>query len=77
MRNPISEGASCTKTNYGTHSLANHELWDVNSAGSNLSTPIMSEEIAKQIKTATDRSAKQLKRLCDSMKGTPASPSKT
>ena len=43
------------------------EIEDVNSAATSLSTPITSEELARQIKAASDPLKRQLKKLCDLM----------
>ena len=67
----IDEGVNTTETGLATHSLTGHEPRDVNSASSSLSTlstPITSEELARQIKTATDLLTKQLQQLCCLMK---------
>ena len=48
-----------------THSLDGNDVEDSNSAATGLSAPIMSEEVARQIRAATDPSAKQLEMLCN------------
>ena len=48
-----------------THSLDGNEVEDVNSAASGLSAPIMLEEVARQIRAATDTLPKQFEMLCD------------
>ena len=51
-----------------THSLDGNEVEDVNSAATGLSVPITSEEVAWQIRAATDPLAKQLENLRDLMR---------
>ena len=53
------------ETGDGTYILNGHEPEDVNSATSSLNIPVTSEEVARQIKAATDPLTKQLERLCD------------
>ena len=48
-----------------THSLDGEEIEEVNSATVGLSVPITSEEVAPQIRAATDPLTKQLEKLCD------------
>ena len=50
-----------------THSLDGNEIRDVNSAATSLSTPITLEEVARQIRAATNPLTKQLEKLCDLM----------
>ena len=50
-----------------THSLDGNEIEDVKSAATSLSTPITSEEVARQIRAATDLLTRQLEKLCDLM----------
>ena len=52
-----------------THSLDGNEVEDGNSAATSLSVPLTSEEVARQIRVATDPLTKQLEKLCDLMKG--------
>ena len=68
MSTPIDEGVSIYETGNETHSLTGHEPGDVDSASSSLSTPVTSEEVARQINAATDPLTKQLERLCVLMK---------
>ena len=51
-----------------THSLDSNEVEEVNSAGTSLGVPIKLEEVARQIRAATDPLTKQLKKLCELMK---------
>ena len=51
-----------------TRSFGSHELEDVGNAASNSSTPVTSEEVARQIKAAFDPLTSQLERLCRLMK---------
>ena len=67
MSCPNFEEASTSSTNEETHSLNGNEIKDVNSAATSLSTPITSEEVARQIKTATDPLTRQLEKLYDLM----------
>ena len=62
------EGVNTSKAADETHSLNGHEPEDVNSATNNSSNPVTSEEVARQINTATDLLTRQLKRFCDLMK---------
>ena len=75
MSNPTSEGVNTTEANDETQSLSIHEIGEVNSAGSNLRTPVMSDEIAWQIKAATDPLTKQSDTL-SFIEGSLTSPSK-
>ena len=68
MSAPIAEGVNTTGTVDETHNLGSHELEDVSSAASNLSALVTSEKVARQIKAASDRLARQLERLCGLMK---------
>ena len=68
MSDPSSEGVSTTETGDETHSLTGHEPKDVNRAVSSLCTPVTSEEVAKQIRAATDVLTKKLEWLDDLMK---------
>ena len=49
------------------HSLDDHKVEDVNSAAATTGVPNTSEEVARQIKAATDPLTKQLGRRCDLM----------
>ena len=68
MITPIVKGANATETADEIHSSSGHEPKDVNSATSNSSSPVRSEEVGRQIKAATDPLTRQLQRLCDLMK---------
>ena len=68
MSNPMNEGVNTTETKVKTHSLTDHDISDVNSAGSSLSTLVTSEEVARQIKVANGPTARQLQWLCVLMK---------
>ena len=65
MRTPNDERVIMNETGDETHSLTAHEPGDINSAISSLSIPVRSEELAGQIKEATDLLTNQLERLCD------------
>ena len=60
MSVPFIEGVKTTETGDETHRLTGQEPGEVDSAGSILSTPVTSEEVARQIKTATDPLTEQL-----------------
>ena len=51
-----------------THSLDGNEVEVVNGAATGLTVPITSEEVARQIRAATDLLTKQLEKLGDLMK---------
>ena len=68
MSSPIVIGVRPNETGDETHSLTGQEPDDVNSCSSGLSTPVTSEEVARQVKAATDPLTKQLERLCEPMK---------
>ena len=68
MSTPIVGGVNTSETVDETQSLNGREPKDVNSAASNLSSPVTSKEVARQIKAADDPLTKQLERLCDLMK---------
>ena len=76
MSSPIVEGLNSNEIGDETHNLNGHEPEDVNNATNNASTPFTSEEVARQIKTATDPLTKQLKRPCDQMKELRQAPGK-
>ena len=61
------EGVNTSEFGNQTHSLSEHEPEDVNNATSNPCIPVTSEEVARQIKTATNPLTRQLERLCDLM----------
>ena len=61
--NPILEGVNASETGDETHSLSGHEPEDVGDAAGVSSTPITSQEVARQIKAATDSLTRQLERL--------------
>ena len=61
------EEANASFAGEETHSLDGNEIEDVNSAATSLSTPITSEEVARQIRAATDCLTEQLEKLCDLM----------
>ena len=67
MSDPNNEKANTSSTGDETHSLDGTEIGDVDSAVTSLSTPIKSEEVARQIRTATDPLTRQLEKLCDLM----------
>ena len=76
MSDPISERVNTTETGDETRSPTGHESGGVNNDGSYLSSPVTSEEVARQIKAATDPLTKQFERLCDIMKELRQAPSK-
>ena len=65
MSAPNIEEANTGSTGDETHSLDGNEIGDANSAATSLSTPITSEEVARQIRAVTDPLTRQLKKLCD------------
>ena len=67
MSDPIS-GVNTTKTSDQTHSLVGLEPGDVNSAGSNLRSPALSEQVASQVKAITEPLTKELEHLCNLMR---------
>ena len=69
MRASNSEEVNTRLTSDETHILGNHEVEDVGNDATSSSAPITSEEVARQIKVATDPLTKQLEKLCDPMKG--------
>ena len=68
MSTPIVEGLNTSETSDETHSLSGHDPEDFNSGTSKLSFPVISEELVRQVKAATDPLTKQLERFCDLMK---------
>ena len=54
MSAPNTEEANTSLPAEETHSLDWNEIGDVNSAATSFSTPITSEEVARQIRAATD-----------------------
>ena len=68
MSTTIVEGVNASETGDETHSLTGHEPEDVGSAIGNARTPVTTEEVARQIKAATDPLTRQLERPCDLMK---------
>ena len=67
MSTPIVKGVSTNETGDETHMLNGHELGDVNSATSSLSSSVTSNEVVKQFKKSTDPLTKQLERRCGVM----------
>ena len=67
MSGPIIEEANASSASDETHSLDGNEIGDVNSAATSLSTPITSEEVARQIRAATNPLTRQLEKLYDLM----------
>ena len=47
------------------HGLCSHEVEDADNAASSSSVSFMTEEVTRQIKTATDPLTKQLEKLCN------------
>ena len=75
MRNPINEGVNSTETIDEAQSLTGLELGKVNFYCSNLSDPVTSEKVVRQIRAATDSPTKPFWRFLDLMKELPqASP---
>ena len=62
---PTSEEVNTGLTGDETHSLGSHEVEDIGNAATSSSAPITSEEVARQIKAATDPLTKQLEKLCE------------
>ena len=67
MSGPNIEEANTSSTADETHSLNGNGIGESNSAATSFSTPITSEEVARQIRAATDPLTKQLEKLCDLM----------
>ena len=67
MSSPNTEEENTSSTGEETHSLDGNEIGDVNSAVTSLRTPITSEEVAGQIRAATDPLTRQMEKLCDLM----------
>ena len=67
MSGPNFEEANTSSTGDETHCLDGYEKGDVTLGATSLSTPIMSEEVACQIRAATDPLRRQLEKLCDIM----------
>ena len=67
MSDPLSKGLNITETGNETHSLIGYQPGNVNFAGSSLSAPVTSEEVAGQVKVATDPLSKTPEQLCDLM----------
>ena len=65
MSTPFAKRLNTSEIVEDTLSLCGHEPEDVNSAASNLSTSVTSEDVARQITAAVDPMTKQLERLCD------------
>ena len=65
MSTPSIEEANTSSTGEQTRSLGGNEAEDFNCAATTLSTPITSEEVARQIRVATDPLTRQLEKLCD------------
>ena len=63
MSDPFSEGVKTTEAGDETHKQTGHESGDTSCAGSSLSTPVTSEEVARQTKRAFDPPTKQIERL--------------
>ena len=68
MSDSISDGGTTTQIGDKTHSLTGHDSGNLNSAVGSLISPVMSEDVARQIKAATGPLTKQLERLCYLMK---------
>ena len=77
MSDPISEGVNTTETGDETQSLTGQEPGDVNSTGINLSAPVTSWEVTRQIRATIDAPTKQLECLCKLMKEFRQGPSKS
>ena len=65
MSAPNSEEVNTRLTSDDTHSLGSLEVEDVGNAAASSSVRITSEEVARQIKAATDPVRKQLEKHCD------------
>ena len=68
MSTPNSEEVNTSMTGDETHSLDSHEVVNVGNAATSSRTPITSEEVARQIKVATDPFTKHLVKFCDLMR---------
>ena len=60
MNTPNIEEANTSLTGDETHSLHGNEIEDVNNAVTSFRTPFTSEEVARQIRAATDPLLKQM-----------------
>ena len=60
MSSPMDEEVRTNETGDVSQSFIGHGPGDVNITSSSLSTPVMSEEVPRHIKTATGPLAKQL-----------------
>ena len=67
MSVPNIEEANASSTAVETHSLDGIRITEINSVATSLSTPNTSEEVARQIRAATDPLMRQLEKLCDIM----------
>ena len=68
MSTPIDEGVTSNETGDEAHGLTGREPWQINSASTSLNSTVMSKEVARQIKVATDPFIRQLEWFCDLMK---------
>ena len=68
MSTSIVERVNTGKTVVKSNSVSAHKLEVVKSVISNSSTLVTSEEVARQIKTASDLLIRQLERLCNILK---------
>ena len=67
MSAPNSEEVNTRLTGDEAHILGSHDVEDVGNATAGWSLSITSEEVARQIKAATDPLTKQLEKLYDVM----------
>ena len=68
MNTPIVEGVNSRGTGDETFSLSGHEREDVSSAASKSSAPVISEDLARQIKAATNPLTRHSERLWEVLK---------
>ena len=68
MSAPNTEEVNTSIMGDETHTLGSHEIEDVGNAATSSSAPITSEEVPRQIKTATAPLNRHLEKLCDLMK---------
>ena len=61
------EEANTSSAGDKTHSLDGNEKGVVNSGATSLSTPIVWEEVARQIRVTTEHLRRQFEKLCDLM----------
>ena len=65
MSAPNTEEVNTSATDDETHIIDSHELENVGNAAGSSSGPVTSEEVARQMRAATDPLIRQLENLCD------------